>query len=74
METLIPTFLRRQRNQRHLTLENLSAKVGMSSQHLCFCWGTLPCSRATTMPLALDRPVQNKPRLKKLLREPGVLG
>lgn len=22
---------------------------------------------------ALDRPVQNKPRLKKLLREPGVL-
>jgi uncharacterized protein (DUF1778 family) len=23
---------------------------------------------------ALDRPVQNKPRLKKLLREPGVLG
>lgn len=23
---------------------------------------------------ALDRPVQRKPRLKKLLREPGVLG
>jgi len=23
---------------------------------------------------ALDRPVQNKPRLKKLLREPAVLG
>jgi uncharacterized protein (DUF1778 family) len=23
---------------------------------------------------ALDRPVQNKPRLKKLLREPGALG
>ena len=23
---------------------------------------------------ALDRPVQHKPRLKKLLREPGVLG
>lgn len=23
---------------------------------------------------ALDRPVQNKPRLKMLLREPGVLG
>ena len=23
---------------------------------------------------ALDRPVQDKPRLKKLLREPGVLG
>jgi uncharacterized protein (DUF1778 family) len=23
---------------------------------------------------ALDRPVQSKPRLKKLLREPGVLG
>ncbi|MEK7344978.1 MAG: DUF1778 domain-containing protein [Pseudomonadota bacterium] len=23
---------------------------------------------------ALDRPVQNKPRLKSLLREPGVLG
>ena len=34
METLIPAFLRRQRNQRHLTLENLSAKVGMSPQHL----------------------------------------
>lgn len=24
--------------------------------------------------VALDRPVQDKPRLKKLLREPGVLG
>ena len=34
METLIPTFLRRQRNQRRLTLENLSAEVGMSPQHL----------------------------------------
>ena len=34
METLIPAFLRRQRNQRRLTLENLSAKVGMSPQHL----------------------------------------
>ncbi len=29
METLIPAFLRRQRNQPRLTLENLSAKVGM---------------------------------------------
>ncbi len=34
MDTLIPTFLRRQRNQRRLTLEMLSAKVGMSPQHL----------------------------------------
>ncbi len=34
METLIPAFLRRQRNQRRLTLENLFAKVGMSPQHL----------------------------------------
>ncbi len=34
METLIPAFLRRQRNQRRLTLENLSVKVGMSPQHL----------------------------------------
>lgn len=34
METLIPAFLRRQRNQRRLTLENLSARVGMSPQHL----------------------------------------
>ena len=34
METLIPAFMRRQRNQRRLTLENLSAKVGMSPQHL----------------------------------------
>jgi len=31
---LIPAFLRRQRNQRRLTLEMLSAKVGMSPQHL----------------------------------------
>jgi hypothetical protein len=28
MDTLIPAFLRRQRNQRRLTLEMLSAKVG----------------------------------------------
>ncbi len=34
MDTLIPPFLRRQRNQRRLTLEMLSAKVGMSPQHL----------------------------------------
>ena len=34
METLIPAFLRRQRNRRRLTLESLSAKVGMSPQHL----------------------------------------
>ena len=34
METLTPAFLRRQRNQRRLTLENLSVKVGMSPQHL----------------------------------------
>ncbi len=34
METLIPAFLRRQRNQRRLRLENLSAKGGMSPQHL----------------------------------------
>jgi transcriptional regulator with XRE-family HTH domain len=34
METLIPAFLRRQRHQRRLTLEMLSAKVGMSPQHL----------------------------------------
>ena len=34
METLIPAFLRRQRNQRRLTLEMLSAKVGMSPHHL----------------------------------------
>ncbi len=34
MDTVIPAFLRRQRNQRRLTLENLSAKVGMSPQHL----------------------------------------
>ena len=30
MDTLIPAFLRRQCNQRRLTLEMLSAKVGMS--------------------------------------------
>jgi transcriptional regulator with XRE-family HTH domain len=34
MDTLITAFLRRQRNQRRLTLEMLSAKVGMSPQHL----------------------------------------
>lgn len=34
MDTLIPTFLRRQRHQRRLTLEGLSARVGMSPQHL----------------------------------------
>ena len=34
MDTLIPSFLRRQRNQRRLTLEMLSSKVGMSPQHL----------------------------------------
>ncbi len=34
MDTLIPAFLRPQRNQRRLTLEMLSAKVGMSPQHL----------------------------------------
>ena len=34
MDTLIPAFLRRQRNQRRLTLEMLSARVGMSPQHL----------------------------------------
>ena len=34
MDTLIPAFLRRQRNQCRLTLEMLSAKVGMSPQHL----------------------------------------
>ncbi len=34
MDTLIPAFLRRQRNQRRLTLEMLSAKLGMSQQHL----------------------------------------
>ena len=34
MDTLVPAFLRRQRNQRRLTLEMLSAKVGMSPQHL----------------------------------------
>ena len=34
MDTLIPAFLRRQRNQRRLTLDMLPAKVGMSPQHL----------------------------------------
>lgn len=34
MDTLIPAFLRRQRNQRRFTLEMLSARVGMSPQHL----------------------------------------
>jgi transcriptional regulator with XRE-family HTH domain len=34
MDTLIPAVLRRQRNQHRLTLEMLSAKVGMSPQHL----------------------------------------
>ena len=34
MDSFIPPALRRQRNQRRLTLENLSAKVGMSPQHL----------------------------------------
>ncbi len=34
MDTLIPAFLRRERNQRRLTLEILSAKVGMSPQYL----------------------------------------
>ena len=34
MNTLIPAFFRRQRYQRGLTLERLSAKVGMSPQHL----------------------------------------
>jgi transcriptional regulator with XRE-family HTH domain len=34
MDTLIPAFLHRQRNQRSLTLERLSAKGGMSPQHL----------------------------------------
>ena len=34
MDTFIPAFFRRQRNQRRLTLEMLSAKVGMSAQHL----------------------------------------
>jgi len=34
MDTLILNALRRQRNQHRLTLEMLSAKVGMSSQHI----------------------------------------
>jgi hypothetical protein len=32
VDSLIPAFLRRQRNQRRLTLEMLSARVGMSRQ------------------------------------------
>lgn len=32
--TVAPSLLSRQRNQRRLTLEMLSAKVGMSPQHL----------------------------------------
>jgi transcriptional regulator with XRE-family HTH domain len=31
---LIPAFLRRQPNQHRLTVEMLSARVGMSPQHL----------------------------------------
>lgn len=34
MDTFIPASLRRHRNQRRLTLDRLSAKVGMSPQHL----------------------------------------
>ena len=34
MQSFIPSAIRRQRNQRRLTLERLSAKVGMSPQHL----------------------------------------
>lgn len=34
VDTLIPAFLRRHRNQRRLTLEMLSAKVSISPQHL----------------------------------------
>ncbi len=33
-KTLIPAFLRRQRIQHHLTLENLTGKLSMSPQHL----------------------------------------
>ena len=34
MDSFIPSALRRQRNQRHLTLEAVSAATGMSPQHL----------------------------------------
>ncbi len=34
MDSLIPTALRRQRNQRRLTLEAVSGATGMSPQHL----------------------------------------
>ena len=34
MDTFIPSSLRRHRNQLRLTLDRLSAKVGMSPQHL----------------------------------------
>ncbi len=34
MDSFIPSALRRQRNQRHLTLEAISGSTGMSPQHL----------------------------------------
>ena len=34
MHSFIPSTLRRYRNQRHLTLENVSGIAGMSVQHL----------------------------------------
>lgn len=34
MDSFIPSTLRRQRQQRHLTLEAISATTGMSPQHL----------------------------------------
>ena len=34
MDSFIPSALRRQRNQRHLTLEAVSVATGMSPQHL----------------------------------------
>ena len=34
----------------------------------------LPPEKWTTFQAALDRPVQAKPKLKKLLSEPGLLG
>ena len=34
MHSYIPSTLRRYRNQRHLTLENVSSIAGMSVQHL----------------------------------------
>jgi len=34
MHSYIPSTLRRYRNQRHLTLENVSGIAGMSVQHL----------------------------------------